>query len=48
MFVFLLLAPKSAEENEDMGGGEWTCVATNRRMRERLSYFMYTVVFTAC
>ena len=36
MFVLLLLVLKSAEENGDRGGREWTCVATYRRMGERL------------
>ena len=44
MFV-LLLARKSTEENGDRGGRKWTCVATYRRMRERLCWFRYTLVF---
>ena len=47
MFVLLLLARKSAEENRNIGGREWTCVATYKRTRERFCWFIYILVFTA-
>ena len=37
------LARKSAEESGDIGGREWTYVATYRRMGEWLFWFIYSI-----
>ena len=41
MFVFLLLVRESAEEEEDIRGSEWTCVAISRKIGGRASLIFY-------
>ena len=46
IFVFLLLARKSAEEKGDIGGKEKKCITIEKRIGGGLRWFIYTPVFT--
>ena len=48
MFVFLFLAPESAEGKGGIRGKEWPCVVIDRRMGERFCYLhKYSYLFVS-